>query len=81
VPTEDLCTDVYTPSATPYTWPKEVPKRELHEVYAEMAVNYIRAITARYPFQMRHYLGEPMWLRFCDEWSVSGDFGKAMRAI
>lgn len=79
---QDLCTDVYAPSSD-YEWPKEAKcrKGDLPEHYQEEAKKYIRTITSRYPFQMRHYLGEPMWARFCDMWANTGDLVKAMRAI
>lgn len=80
-PTEDLCVDTWAPEAMPYQWPKEIPARPLSDTYAELAVMYIRECTKQYPFQMRHYLGEPMWMRFCQSWSNTGDFKKAMRAI
>lgn len=80
-PREDLCVDVWAPEPTPYTWPKEISQRALSDTYAELAVMYIRACTAQYPFQIRQYLGEPMWMRFCDMWSATGDFARAMRAI
>ena len=79
---DDTCVDVYAPG-TPYEWPKDLKCRKgaLPEYYAEQAVRYIRTIAVRYPFQMRHFLGEPMWLRFCDVWADTGDIQKAMRAI
>lgn len=84
VPTEDLCIDVWAPdeNPTPYPWPKEIkPGRELPDHYAEEAVRYIKVITLAYPFQMRQYLGEPMWMRFCEMWAATADVERAMRAI
>ena len=84
LPTEDLCIDIYTPgSEGQYEWPKELkPKRgELPEYYAEQARRYIAVVTETYPFQMRWFLGEPMWMRFCDMWADKGDFTRSMRAI
>lgn len=82
-PDEDLCHDVYSPDAPMevYSWPREVPARAISDTYVELAVEYIRACTVQYPFQMRAFLGEPMWMRFCEAWSATGDFLKAMRAI
>lgn len=78
---EDLCHDLWRPDEHPYTWPKEVPARAISDTYIELATMYIRACTVKYPFQMRQYLGEPMWMRFCESWSSTGSFAKAMRAI
>lgn len=55
--------------------------RELPEELAEEARRYIGVITTRYPLQLRALIGLPLWLRFCDVWSDTGQFDKAMRAI
>lgn len=82
-PFEDFCTEVYVPSDNPYVWPKDLKPQagELPEYYAEQAIAYIRTITRQYPFQMRQFLGEPLWLRFCHRWAATGDYRKSMRAI
>lgn len=81
LPTEDTCIDIYVQESD-FTWPKELKsKHELPDYWAEEAKTYIRTITQVYPFQMRHYLGEPMWSRFCDVFAATGDLQKAMRAI
>lgn len=70
-PEEDLCHDVWAPSDTPRPWPSEVPKPkvELPDWCAQRAHLYIAAITKVYPTQMRAYLGDPMYARFCACWS------------
>lgn len=83
-PAEDLCIDVYTPgSSGKYEWPKDIkPKKgELPKSLADDARAYISVICRVYPFQMRHFLGESMWMRYCDVWADTGDHVKAMRSI
>lgn len=58
-----------------YTW------RPLPPEVSEQARTYIRSLTERYPLQLRGMLGLPMWFRFVDVWSDTGDPIKAMRAI
>lgn len=79
---EDLCVDVYAPSSD-FSWPKDAKclRGDLPEAWSDEAKKYIRTCTRRFPFQMRYYFGEPMWLRFCDVWAATGDFARAMRAI
>lgn len=80
--TEDTCVDIYAPQSE-FKWPKDLKckKGDLPEHWGEEAKKYIRTCTRDYPFQMRFFLGEPMWLRFCDVWAHTGDIRKAMRAI
>ncbi len=78
-----MCIDIYTPGTSDYTWPKDLRAKfgELTEHNSDEAKRYIRTVTEIYPFQMRFYLGEPMWARFCDAWAESGDITRAMRAV
>jgi len=51
-----------------------------HEV-AQKAIDYIAAITKRYPFQMRYILARAHWERFAQEWCDTGDERSALRVI
>lgn len=77
-----MCTDVYVPGLD-FAWPKEYKPLhgEVPKEVAEEAKRYIRQATTVYPFQMRHYFGDTMWMRFCETWTLTGDARRAMRAI
>ena len=55
--------------------------RTLDKATAEKAHVYIRAIVAKYPFQLRYAMARPLWERFCKEWCATGDEERALRAI
>lgn len=55
--------------------------RPIPEETAQKAIAYIRALTKRYPFQLRYYMALPYWYRFSERWCETGDEDKALRAI
>lgn len=48
---------------------------------AQKALNYITAITRRYPFQLRYAMARPLWDRFCETWCDTGDEHKSLMSI
>lgn len=59
-----------------YSHSRPLPKKT-----AEKAMLYIRAIVAKYPFQLRKAMARPLWDRFAEMWCETGDESKSLRAI
>lgn len=55
--------------------------RPLPDETAIHAVDYIRELVKKYPFQLRYVLALPLWKRFSEAWCDTGDEGKSLRAI
>lgn len=55
--------------------------RPLPKKTARKAMAYIRAISSKYPFQVRKTIASPLWERFAQEWCDSGDELKSLKAI
>jgi hypothetical protein len=81
--------DTYQPDNKPMAWldvskggyfPYE-HKRTLLQPDAEQALKYIKAITAKYPMQLRYAMAVPLWNRFAQTWCETGDLKKALRGI
>jgi hypothetical protein len=45
------------------------------------AIAYIRALTSKYPFQLRKVIALPLWDRFQEVWCDTGDEEKSLRSI
>lgn len=81
---QDTCVDTIDMHASyslkagifPYTHGRPLPKKT-----ANKAVKYIRAITSKYPFQLRMMLALPLWEKFAQEWCETGDELKSLKAI
>lgn len=81
-PTEDLCLDVYQPTSR-YELPKGLKLKHgpMPAYWVDQLHLYIAACTRDFPFQLRHYLGLPMWERAMDVWADTGDLKKSFRAV
>lgn len=55
--------------------------RPLPNDTAQKAIDYIAAITAKYPFQIRFAMATPLWERFAETWCNTGDEEEALRVI
>jgi hypothetical protein len=55
--------------------------RPLPLASGQQAINYIAAITRKYPFQLRYSMAMPLWDRFCETWCDTGDEQKSLLAI
>lgn len=55
--------------------------RPLPTEVAQKAIDYIAAITKKYPVQIRYALAQAHWERFAQEWCDTGDERKALRVI
>lgn len=55
--------------------------RPLSNETAQRAIDYIAAITAKYPFQIRYAMAIPLWERFTEVWCNTGDEEEALRVI
>jgi len=59
-----------------YTHSRPLPTKT-----AQKALDYIAAITKKYPFQIRYAMAQPHWERFTQEWCESGNVEKALKVI
>lgn len=59
-----------------YTHSRPLPKDT-----AQKALDYIAAITAKYPFQIRYAMAIPLWERFAQTWCNTGDEQESLRVI
>ena len=55
--------------------------RPLPTETAQKAIDYIAAITSKYPFQIRFAMAKPLWERFATEWCNTGDEKESLRVI
>lgn len=55
--------------------------RQLPTETAQKAIDYIAAITQKYPFQIRYAMAIPLWERFAMTWCDSGSEEESLNAI
>lgn len=70
--------DTYTLSGKGYRY---LHGRPMPSATRDAAIQYIKVLTAKYPFQMRSLMGQALWNRFSETWCDTGDQLKSLRAI
>ncbi len=69
---------LYQLDGLPYPF---INSRPMPRALAWTAMDFIRELTKKYPFNIRYDMGQPMWERFTEAWDLTKDQSQSLKVI